>query len=503
MFGGGGRRSRGRKTEEREVPNIPINWRRLFGYVTPYKGRAVIIVISLLGYTGCSLIFPLVIAQLLKLLAPGSGVDPTDQINQLNSTALALGGLFFLQSALSFVQSFNLTFVGERVVLDLRTSLYSHLQPLSLDFYANRRVGELVSRISSDVTQVRALLTGNIVTGLGQIASLIGSVVIVFLLSPQLTFFILVVALLIVGVAGIFGTRLQKFSTRVQDALADATVAVEESLQGIRVVKSFTREDYEVKRYNNAMLITFRAVMRLAVLRSAFGALMGFMGFGALAAILWFSGREVIAGHMDISKIAAFVIYGVTIAASLGGLASLYGQIREAIGAVKRVFEILDTQPGILDAPNAKVLPAIKGAIKFENVTFSYDTRMTNIPGSSDYVLGGIVTYSNEMKMRFLKVKPETLEQFGAVSQECAYEMAMGIADAFGAELALSVTGIAGPGGGTRMKPVGLTYIGMRTPDGITVTKHLWDGDREANKAASADAALARLLGYLKSLNLR
>ena len=129
--------------------------------------------------------------------------------------------------------------------------------------------------------------------------------------------------------------------------------------------------------------------------------------------------------------------------------------------------------------------------------------RMTNISGSSTYVLGGIVTYSNEMKMRFLKVKPETLEQFGAVSQECAYEMAMGIAEAFGAELALSVTGIAGPGGGTRTKPVGLTYIGMRTPDGITVTKHLWDGDREANKAASADAALARLLGYLKSLNLR
>jgi subfamily B ATP-binding cassette protein MsbA len=371
-FGGGRRRPRVK--EERETPDIPVNWQRLMGLLKPYSGRAILLLFVLLIYSGLSLVFPLIIAQLLAILRQN---DPAPVlIDQINRTALALTVVFFLQAALGFVQSFNITYVGEKIVLDLRTALYTQLQRLSLDFYANRRVGELVSRISNDVSQVRSLLTANIVNGIGQVTSLVGSVVIVFILSPQLMIFIVILALVIVVMAAGFGRPLQRLSTSVNDELANATVAVEESLQGIRVVKSFSREDFEVNRYNAAMQKTFRQVLKLAVLRSGFGSLMAFLGFGALAAILWFSGRQVINGELTIDKIAAFIIYGVTIAANLGGLAGLYGQFREAIGAVKRVFEILDAQPGIKDAPDAKVLPATQGAIKFDHVGFSYDQRM-------------------------------------------------------------------------------------------------------------------------------
>ncbi len=367
-FGRGRGMSRRRaQSESGETPNTPVNWSRLLGFLGPYKLRMVIVVVALIFYSAIGLVFPLVIVQLLE------SVLRQKDMNQLNSIAAALVGLFLLQSAGSFLQGYNLTFIGERIVLDLRTMLYKHLQDLSLDFYANRRVGEIVSRISSDVTQVRAVLTNNVTQLLSQGLSLIGSVVIVFLLNPRLTIFILALAGVIAVIAIVFGRSFQNLSTRVQDELANATVTVEESLQGIRVVKSFTREDYEVNRYNSAMQRTFAASMRLAVFRSLFGALMAFLGFSAIAAVLWFSGREVIEGRLEFGMISGFLIYGLTIAANIGGLASLYGQFREALGAVRRVFEILDTKPGVMDAPNATTLPPVKGQITFDHVSFSYE----------------------------------------------------------------------------------------------------------------------------------
>lgn len=363
----GRNRNNGHKNGERPTPDIPISWRRLLSYLRPYIMRMVLAILALLFYSAVGLAFPLVIGELLR------SVLQQQDTSQLNAIAAGLVGLFFVQAAVSFIQSYNLTFIGEKIVLDLRTSLYSHLQDLSLDFYANRRVGEIVSRISSDVTQVRSVLTNNVTQLLGQLVSLVGAVIIVFALNPRLTVFILILVPLLAAIAIVFGRSFQGLSTMVQDELANATVTVEESLQGIRVVKSFTREDYEINRYESAMKRTFAASMRLAISRSAFGALMAFLGFGAIAAVLWFAGREVIEGRLEFAMISVFLIYGITIAGNLGGLASLYGQFREAMGAIRRVFEILDIKPGVLDAPDAKALTVAQGRITFDHVSFSYE----------------------------------------------------------------------------------------------------------------------------------
>jgi subfamily B ATP-binding cassette protein MsbA len=352
------------------TPISSVDWRRLFRFLVPYRWRMALAIFALAVYSLIGLAFPLVIVQLLDAV-----LKQHDQA-QLAALALALVGLFSVQAAFGFLQSYTLSYVGEWVVLDLRTALYQHLHVLSLDFYASRRVGEIVSRISSDVTQVRAVLTNNITQLLSNLVTLIGAIVIVFLLNPRLVGFVLALALLIVGVATFFGRRFQRLSTTVQDELANATVAVEEGLQGIRVVKSFAREAYEVERYNAAMLRTLRAALRLSLVRSAFGALMAFLGFSAIAAILWFSGREVLAGRLEFSTISGFLIYAIMIAASLGQLSNLYGQFREALGAVQRVFEILDTPPTVTDAPGAHDLPAVEGAIVFEDVSFGYETNI-------------------------------------------------------------------------------------------------------------------------------
>ncbi len=162
-----------------------VNWNRVFGYLKPYKGRMALAALALLFASGFGLAFPLVIVRLLQSVTQSKNFGP------LNLLAGVLVGLFLLQSAFTFVQSYLLAYIGERIVYDLRTSLYRHLQQLSLDFYAVRRVGDLVSRLSSDVTQMRSMLTNNLTSLASQVIGLVGSVVILFTLNARLTLFIL------------------------------------------------------------------------------------------------------------------------------------------------------------------------------------------------------------------------------------------------------------------------------------------------------------------------
>jgi ATP-binding cassette, subfamily B, bacterial MsbA len=327
-------------------------------------------ILALLASGGFGLAFPLVIIRLLDSVTQIKSDGP------LNLLAGMLIGIFLLQAAFSFLQSYLLAYIGERIVYDLRTSLYTHLQELSLDFYAVRRVGDLVSRLSSDVTQMRTMLTTTITSFLSQVLMLIGSVAILLTLNSRFTLFILALVPVVILAAFTFGSRIQKGSTRIQDQLADSTVVAEEGLQGIRVVKSFGREAYETRRYNAAMDKTFHASLRMAVYNSLFAGVMMFLGFSSIAAIMWYGGHEIIAGRLTLAMITGFLIYGISIAGSLGGLGGLYGQLSAAIGGVKRVFEILDTAPSVQNVPGAVTLPAVRGQITFENVSFSYDSAV-------------------------------------------------------------------------------------------------------------------------------
>jgi subfamily B ATP-binding cassette protein MsbA len=160
----------------------------------------------------------------------------------------------------------------------------------------------------------------------------------------------------------------------VQDQLAAATVVAEEGLQGVRVVKSFGRESYEVDRYNSAVEKSFKAALRMSVYSALFASVMIFLGFSAIGAIMWYGGREVILGRMSLAMITGFLIYGIAIATAIGGLGGLYGQFRAALGGIQRVFDLLDTPSTLPDAPNAVTLQDVEGRITFENVYFHYES---------------------------------------------------------------------------------------------------------------------------------
>lgn len=366
-------RRRGRGAEPSELPeaslyaDYEVKWGRVVAYLRPYIARLSLALVMLLFSVALSLVFPAVIRSVLD------SVLEQNNLVLLNQITVGLLLVFFLRSVTTLVQNYNLNYIGERIAMDMRLGLYNHLLSMSMDFFNQRRVGELVSRISSDVTVMRTLLTNNVNTLLQQTLIAAGSIVVMFVLNARLTLFILVLTPIIGTMGALFGIWLRRTSTEVQDELAGSTVVVEEVLQAIRIVKSFTREAYEIGRYDTAIEKTFRAAVRVLRIRSVFGPVVAFLAFGGLSLILWFGGREVINERLTGGELIAFLIYGLTVAGAFSSLVNLYTQFQEALGATRRIFQILDTQPIIQDNPHAKPLSRVEGRITLENVSFAYE----------------------------------------------------------------------------------------------------------------------------------
>jgi subfamily B ATP-binding cassette protein MsbA len=344
-----------------------VPWRRLLGYLRPQLRLFAVAVVALVIGTLAGLALPLVIGGFVgQVVAAGDG-------SLLDLLMLALVGLTLLLAMTTFAQTWSLGVIGERIVARLRAEVFERLVTLELDFFVRRRVGELISRLSSDVTQVRTMLTQSLTSLLSSVLSLVGSIVILFLLSPTLLLLILALAPALVIVAVVAARPLRRLSTRVQDALAASTTTAEEALSGIRVVKSFGREDWERQRYAGDLRDVVDDASRLVTWRGLFGAMMTVLGFGALILILWYTGHQVIEGALSLGALTSFLLYGVAIGTSLSSLAGIYGQFQEGAGAVTRVFEVIDERPTISELPEAAELRDVAGRVTFEGVTFGYD----------------------------------------------------------------------------------------------------------------------------------
>jgi ATP-binding cassette, subfamily B, bacterial MsbA len=370
-----------------------VDWRRLFRYVQPYRRRLLVAIVCLVISSLLGLMVPLVAGLLVDALAGTTTAGRstvfstvfnfyTDVLKRnppefrggvLNWVALVMLGVFIIQGLFNFAQSYLLAYVGERVVADLRVQVFQHLQSLSLRFFSDRRVGELTSRVTSDVTVIQQTTTVNIAVLLQNTISFVGGVVLMLYLSYKLTLLTMVVIPLMAGAAILFGRRIRSISTEVQDRLANATAVLEETIAGVRVVQSFAREPYEIGRFRVAIEEAFRTSMRRTRVRSTFLPIVSFLGFSALVLVLWYGGRLVITREMSSGDLVTFLFYSGTIAASLGTFTGLYSQLQEAVGATSRVFGILDTLPDIRDKPGATKLPTLVGHVEFRNVNFAYE----------------------------------------------------------------------------------------------------------------------------------
>jgi len=280
------------------------------------------------------------------------------------------------QAFFSFINRYNMAYVGERIVADLRCQLYEHLVSLSLQFFANRRTGELVSRVGNDVSTLQNAVTTNLVNLLQQTLTLIGGIFFLFWLDWRLTSIILLGIPIVTLTMVYLGRKIRRVSTEVQDRLAEASAVVDESIGGIRIVKSFAREAYEVSRFAGKIEATFIAAMHRAKIAAILAPIIGFMAFMSITVTLWFGGYEVIHGRLTPGELVAYIIYTMLVAGPIAAFSGLYSQFQSALGATERIFELLDTPPDIADAPDAYSLPTIIGRVKFEQVSFEYDTDM-------------------------------------------------------------------------------------------------------------------------------
>jgi len=341
--------------------------RRIFAISRPYRLRLyTALVLTSIGSL-VALVVPLGLRELLNAV-----FQQADRAS-LDVLTIGLMAVFVVQAIVSFSGTYLLEWVGERVVTDLRGRVYAHLQRLSLSFFADRRTGDLTSRLTNDVSSVRTAVTSSLSETLRQSLSLVGSVAVMIVLNWRLSLIIFAVVPVVAGTAVYFGRRIQSLSRTVQDRLADATAVAEEALAAIRVVKSFARSSYEVDRYREAVEELFQTAQSRVLVRALFSSIVSLLFFSALTGIFWYGGLEVLAGRLTAGDLVAFIFYAFNIARSVGGMSRLYSNFNSAAGATERLFELLDTEPEIRDTPDATDLPPLEGKIRFESVTFAYD----------------------------------------------------------------------------------------------------------------------------------
>ena len=367
------RRRMGRGYEEgNEKPKVRISrdelgiYARLLGYIRPYSKWMVVSIIALLFSVGLGLILPLVVRNLVDLIL----VD--NDLPQLNRLAIGLFLVFILQSIASFVHRLSLAYVGENAVVDIRVQIYGHLQALSLRFFGDFRTGEIVSRITNDTSMLQSAITDDLVALLRQAITLIGAVTLLFWLDWRLTLIILLGVPFITLTMVWLGRKIRKESKAVQDALAKSASVVEETTAGVRIVKSFTRERYEIDRFSRAVDEIYAAAMRRAKIGATLGPIIGFLAFASITITLWFGAYEVIQGQLTAGDLVAYLIYTMMVAAPIASLAGLYASFQGAIGATERLFDLLDEKPDITSKLDAIVLPPLRGEVRFEGVSFTY-----------------------------------------------------------------------------------------------------------------------------------
>lgn len=372
---------------ERYLPNVDetvdVSIGRLLRYLKPYRLRMVLALGLLFITTGLGLVFPLILRDLLDIV-----LDSAD-LTELNNITVLLLAVFGTQSILQVFQRFNLAYVGERVVIDLRSDLFDRLSLQSINFYNNNRTGELLSRISSDTEQLRSVLTNDIMRLVSQSLTLVGALALMAWLNYRLMLFIIGLVPVVVTVGFVFGRLVRRLSKDRQEAKAASNVVVEEVVSSIRVVKSFAREGYEINRFASAQGKLLRTAMQLVTVQSIFSPFMSFLGFGSLAIFFWFGGREVVNGNMEASSLVAFIFYGTSVAGALGSFVSIYSSFMSALGATYRIFFIIDDTPTVQDAPDANTLPPVQGDITLENVHFHYNADAPVLRGISLHIAPG------------------------------------------------------------------------------------------------------------------
>lgn len=344
---------------------------KLYVYIKPYRGMYAIGMLFLLLSSSASLVFPKLLGELVD---HGNRGTLGGEINRI---ALILIVVLIAQSLFSYFRIYLFVKVAERTLADLRQSTFNHLVKLPMKFFQHRRVGELNSRISADITLLQDALTSTLAEFIRQLVIIIGGVSLMMITSSKLTLFMLMILPAIMILTGFFGRYIRKLSKLAQAQVADSNTIVEETLQGIQSVKSFTNEFFEMARYRTKTLEIAQTGIKNGRLRGAFSSFVILGLFGTMVAVIWKGSMLISTGEIATGELFSFVIYTVFIGGTIGGMADVFARVQKFIGATEDLLEIFNESPETVEMPEV-ILPhqTLHGGIRFESLFFSYPTRM-------------------------------------------------------------------------------------------------------------------------------
>jgi ABC-type multidrug transport system fused ATPase/permease subunit len=341
---------------------------KIFRFVIPYKWTFVLGMVFLLLSNLTTLSFPLLIGEMTKVIEGKSKF-------QINEVTLFFFAILIIQSILSFFRIYTFAQVSEKAMRDVRQTLYAKIITLPIFHFEKRRVGELMSRITSDITQLQDVLSITLAEFFRQIFTLVGGVALITYLSWKLTLFMLATFPLLVISAIVFGKFIRKISKKAQDELANTNIIVEETFQSIQAVKAFTNEKYEVNRYTNSLNKVVNEALKAATLRGGFVSFIIFALFGGIVGVVWYGAQLVAQGDLILADLLTFIFYTAFIGGSVGGLGDIYAQLQKTIGASDRILEILG-DPSEVDIHEKETNAQITfGTIDLQDIHFSYPSR--------------------------------------------------------------------------------------------------------------------------------
>ena len=340
---------------------------RALKYVKPYLFRGLCAAICTAIAAGGTAYLPWIIKDMVDQVLKEKNTE------MLNYIVISIIVVFIIRGIAFYGQSYLMNYVGQRVIIDIRKAVFEKLQRLSLDFYDKNKTGTIMSYVTNDVNALQSAMVENVVEMVTESVILIASIVMMIYLDWRLflvTFSTFPVVLLFIDQ---FGKRIRKSGSRIQEATADITSVLQETVSSARVIKSFVREEYEINRFDKENMNNFRANMKYAQLSATLTPTIEFVAAVGVTIILWYGGNSVIDGTITAGSLVAFLTYAVNISNPIKRLSRVIGNIQRAMAAAQRVFDVLDLPETIKNLPEAKALPTVKGQVSFNNVSFSYN----------------------------------------------------------------------------------------------------------------------------------
>ena len=344
-----------------------ILYKRILSYIKPYLHILLLALLCTMLAAGGNLYLPWIFRDMIDKV-----LNAKDYY-MLNMISASIVVIFLLRGIFLYGQNYLMSFVGQHVIIDIRSEVFRKLQRLSMSFYDKNKTGTIMSYVTNDVNALQGAMVDNTIELVTEGIILIGSVCAMVYLDWKLTLFTILTFPVVLYFMNFFGKKIRRSGGQIQAATADITSVLQESVSSARVVKSFVREQYEIDRFERENEVNLKANLKNAKYMATLSPTIEFVAALGVTLILWYGGNNVIAGETTAGSLVAFLAYAVNISNPIKRITRVSGHIQKALAAAQRVFDVLDLPEEVKDLPDAKALPAVTGSVSFEHVTFSYN----------------------------------------------------------------------------------------------------------------------------------